>query len=685
MSDPEEDLDALKQEVARLRAELAKASARVEAKPPVPEGMTESRDWEAVLHTLPDHAMVLSHDGTIQDLNYREQGLSREEVIGRSVFSFISDRFHGAARECFQSVWSSGLPSRYQSEHITPDGETRQIDTQVSALLRQGRTAALMSFGRDITNVRRAKQDLLANTILLSHTEELAHIGTWQLDLERNVLTWSDENFRIFKGEVPRDKTGETYETFLSYVHPDDREMVDKTYMTAVDSGTPYECIHRVLLPDGTVRTVHEKSIEVRDETGASIRSVGFTQDITTRVEAEEEKVQMERRLQNSQRLESLGTLAGGVAHDFNNLLMGVLGNADLALSRISPDSPIRADLRAIEAASNRAADLAKQMLAYSGKGHFVLEEMRFRDLLEEMHCLLETSLPTPSHLHVELMDNPPVIDADVGQMRQIVISLVTNASEAYAHGGGVITIRDGVTECDQAYLKDRNFAFDAAPGRYAYLEVSDTGVGMDDETLARVFDPFFSTKFAGRGLGLAAVQGIVRGHRGLITIRSSPGEGTRVRILVPVVDAPASVRALTGSQVEAENLEGARILLVDDEPVVRDVAQLMLANLGADVVTASDGREAVEVFEADLGHFDMIIVDLTMPHLDGIQTFRAMKKIKPAATVVLSSGFHEDELKQRFKGLGFTGFLQKPYDTKTLLHTLRGCLRGGGTSSPGA
>jgi two-component system, cell cycle sensor histidine kinase and response regulator CckA len=541
MSDQKESLEALRQEVARLRAELAEAAARGEAEPPIPDGRRESRDWESVFHTLPDHAMVLSPDGTIQDLNYREHGLGREEVIGRSVFSFISGRFHGVARECFQRVWDTGVPSRFQSEHVTSDGEIRQIDTQVSALLRDGRPVALMSIGRDTTNLRRTKQDLLANTILLSHTEELAHIGTWQLDLEANVLTWSDENYRIFKGEVPRDKTGETYETFLSYVHPDDRAMVDKTYSTAVASGVPYECIHRLLLPDGTVRTVHEKSVEVRDEAGVSIRSVGFTQDITARIEAEEEKVRMERRLQNSQRLESLGTLAGGVAHDFNNLLTGVLGHADLALSRVSPDSSIREDLRAIEAASNRAADLAKQMLAYSGRGHFVVERMRFKDLIGEMHCLLETSLPPPSRLRFELMDDAPAIEADAGQMRQIIINLVTNASEAYAHGDGVVTIRDGVTECDQAYLTDLDFPFDAAPGRYAYLEVSDAGVGMDDKTLARVFDPFFSTKFTGRGLGLAAVHGIVRGHRGLITILSSPEEGTRVRVLLPAVDASAS------------------------------------------------------------------------------------------------------------------------------------------------
>ena len=399
-----------------------------------------------------------------------------------------------------------------------------------------------------------------------------------------------------------------------------------------------------------------------------------------SRLRAESERRRLETRVLHAQKLESLGVLAGGIAHDFNNLLMGVLGNADLALLELSPVAPARENVENIRTAAQRASELTKQMLAYSGKGHFVVQAVDLNEVVEEMAHLLEVTTSKKAVLKYNFADNLPAVEADTTQLRQIIMNLITNASEAIGDKSGVISISTGAMECDSAYLATSYDAGIGAGGEqipeavYAYIEVADTGCGMDRETLERVFDPFYTTKFTGRGLGLAAVLGIVRGHRGAVKVYSEPGRGTTFKVLLPALDQPA-VRGTGVRAVELTWRGRGAVLLVDDEETVRAVGRQMLEAAGFEVVTAADGREGVERFREAPDDIVCVVLDLTMPHMDGEEAFRELRRIRPDVRVLLSSGYNEQEIANRFAGKGLAGFIQKPYQLANLIEALKAVL----------
>jgi PAS domain S-box-containing protein len=391
---------------------------------------------------------------------------------------------------------------------------------------------------------------------------------------------------------------------------------------------------------------------------------LGFHRDISERKMAEKERSSLERQMQHAQKLESLGVLAGGIAHDFNNILTSIIGNADLALMRINKESPATENLRRIEQAAARAADLAKQMLAYSGKGKFVVENIDLNTLLQEMLHMLEVSISKKAVLRLNPYQPLPSVEADATQMRQIIMNLVINASEAIADKSGVIAITTGCMDCDRSYLKDVWLDENIAERLYVYLEIADTGCGMDKETMAKLFDPFFTTKFTGRGLGMAAVLGIVRGHKGAIKVYSEPNRGTTFKILLPASSRPAELFNHDGHH---DGWTGSgQVLLVDDEETVRGIGSEMLKELGFDVITAEDGREAVAAFKSN-PDISIVILDLTMPRMDGEQCFRELRQLNPDVKVIMSSGYNEQEVTQKFVGKGLAGFIQKPYKLSTI------------------
>ncbi|MCX7045455.1 MAG: PAS domain S-box protein [Candidatus Sumerlaeota bacterium] len=385
------------------------------------------------------------------------------------------------------------------------------------------------------------------------------------------------------------------------------------------------------------------------------------------------ERRNLERQVQQAQKLESLGVLAGGIAHDFNNLLMTILGNADLALSELPAESPARDGLREIEAASRRAAELCKQMLAYSGKGNFQIEPVHLSRLVEEMGHMLEVSISKKAVLRYRFADNLPTVEADATQIRQIIMNLIINASEAIGDKSGIISVSTGAMECDSAYLGSAYLHDQLPGGLYVYLEVSDTGCGMNDETKAKLFDPFFTTKFSGRGLGLAAVLGIVRGHQGAIKVYSELGRGTTFKILFPA--SQISAIAIQEDKKAAPWKGSGTILIVDDEDSVRTLAKRMVERCGFKVLTAAHGQEALHLYRQHAPDIICVLMDLTMPHMDGEEAFREMRRVRPDVRVVLSSGYNEQEITQRFAGKGLAGFIQKPYQMAALSEILRKAL----------
>ncbi len=394
---------------------------------------------------------------------------------------------------------------------------------------------------------------------------------------------------------------------------------------------------------------------------------------VAARQRASEERQGLEEKLRQTQKLESLGILAGGIAHDFNNLLVGILGNLDLALAKVPPESPLRPQLVRADAAAQRAAELTNQMLAYSGKGKFVVEPVDISRLVEEMAHLLETVIAKTVTLRYELPPGLPLIKADATQLRQVVMNMITNASDAQQGRQGTVTVKTGTVHADRAYLSTVHFGDSLPEGDYVYLEVADTGCGMDRDTSARIFDPFFTTKQTGRGLGLAAVLGIVRGHRGALKVYSEPGQGTSFKVYFP---AAAGVRGESApiQQVAAAPPRSARngtILVVDDEPAVRSVAREMLEGQGFAVLSAADGVEGVELFRRHADEIMAVVLDMMMPRMGGEAAYREMRKTRSDIPVILSSGYNEQDAINRFAASGAAAFVQKPYRTQTLVDAL--------------
>ena len=409
----------------------------------------------------------------------------------------------------------------------------------------------------------------------------------------------------------------------------------------------------------------------LRDGRGRFIGATFQADDITERRRAETA-------LRQSQKLESLGVLAGGIAHDFNNLLTAILGNAEVAQGRCPDDLVLRTSLSRIEAATQRGADLARQLLAYAGKGHLAVKPLDLNRLILDLSDLLSVSTSKKVTLQRDLQPDLPPVEADSAQFQQVVMNLVINASEAIGDQTGTVTIRTRSQSYDAASLA-RSFPGQVLePGLFVRLEVVDDGCGMDAETIGRIFDPFFTTKFTGRGLGLSAMLGIVRGHRAGIRVESVPGQGTSFILLFPASEATVNVPASGDSPARAQT---GTILVVDDEVILRDLARGSLEGAGFQVLEARDGLEALEAFQPGRPPVDLVLLDMTMPRMGGAECFRRLRQVSPTVKVILSSGYTERESLDSLMDLPPDGFLQKPYRANDMIAKVREVLGNGSES----
>lgn len=408
------------------------------------------------------------------------------------------------------------------------------------------------------------------------------------------------------------------------------------------------------------------------NDQGQYIGASAFVTDVT-------ERRGLELKIQHAQKLESLGVLAGGIAHDFNNLLVGILGNVAIARLELPNESPARPAIDDVQVAALRAAELTKQMLAYSGKGRFVIERLSLNRLVEEMAHLLQTVISKKAVLKFNFAANLPDIEGDATQLRQVVMNLITNASDAIGERSGVIALSTGCLVADREYLA-RTYLDDRLPeGDYVFLEVSDTGIGMDASTQHKIFDPFFTTKFTGRGLGLAAVLGILRGHGGAVKVYSEEGRGSSFKVLLPCAPGAFEPKPAQRPQPLVPWRGQGQLLVVDDEESVRAVARRVLEKAGFSVLTATNGKEAVQVFQEHGEQIVGVVLDMTMPTMNGDECFRELRRIRSDVVVVLSSGYNEQDTTARFAGKGLAGFIQKPWLPADLLSVVRKALEGRG------
>jgi PAS domain S-box-containing protein len=402
--------------------------------------------------------------------------------------------------------------------------------------------------------------------------------------------------------------------------------------------------------------------------------------DITRLKKAEEEKRKLEAQVLHAQKLESLGVLAGGIAHDFNNIIMTIMGNTDLALMDIPTASPVRECINEIQVAGQRAAELSRQMLAYSGKGSFLKELVNLSELVSEMARLLSVSVSKKVTFKKILAEKLPVIEGDSSQLRQVVMNLITNASEAVLdkeygqNDGPLIQVETGMMSADDNYIKGLTLVkHELKAGDYVYLRVTDNGCGMNEETRKKLFEPFFTTKFTGRGLGMASVLGIIQGHHGAIKVESELGKGTTFTVFFPFLDRRTRTRAAEEEPEMEWGMEGSgTILIIDDEESVLNVCRRMLEKMGFKVITAPDGRQGAAIFKKDPENINCVILDMTMPYMDGKSTFRELRKIRDDIHVIIASGYHETEIAESFPDETGINFISKPFQLSSLREKLR-------------
>ncbi len=515
----------------------------------------------------------------------------------------------------------------------------------------------------DITDRKRAEEALRASEGRLSLALAAGQMGVWEWDLRTGAVFWSPECYNIFGVKSFDGKR----ESFIDFVHPEDRGLLQLRIKQALEERTSYIHDFRIIRPDGNVRWITGRGQAEYDEDGKPLRLVGNTQDTTERKRTEEEKEKLEAQLRQSQKMEAIGMLAGGIAHDFNNILQPIMGYTEMALNELPPSNPVRDKLEQVLKGSLRARELVGQILAIS---RFTCEQQRIpadiSSIAKEALKFLRSSLPTSIKIRQNIrMGVAPV---DPTQIHQVLMNLCTNAAHAMGDKG-ILEVSLSPVDLSESALADRH-SVDLKPGSYLRLIVSDTGCGMDKETLERIFDPYFTTREVGKGsgLGLAIVHGIVKRHKGAITVRSDPGKGTTFSVYIPRIETAVAIPV---EEPQEAPIGTERILLLDDEQAVVKMAAAALERLGYRVATETDSLRALEIFSAGPDEFDLLITDYTMPNLTGMDLAKEVRRIRPDMPIVLCTGFSEKITSANVKELRLV-LLTKPYRLRELSEVVR-------------
>jgi PAS domain S-box-containing protein len=535
------------------------------------------------------------------------------------------------------------------------------------------RTAELAAANEDlreqIEERHRAERALRESQEHYRHASELASDFCYEVRVDargRYSEGWVTGAFERITGYTPR----EVEVLGVNFVHPEDQELVKARFLSAA-TGRPVQQEYRILTRSGATRWLSEQVRAIPDPERGDTLVYGAAHDITASKQEEARRRELESRVLEARKLESLGVLAGGIAHDFNNLLTVILGNTAILLRDLPKHSPLRPRAARIRKTAEVAAGLTEQMLTYSGGTSFTPKPIDLSYVAEDMISLLESQIAENVRLERDFAPQLPRVEGDETQLRQVVMNLVSNAAEATAVSGGVLSVSTRLVEVDDADLVDAYPRGDHPPGPYAVLEVRDTGPGMDEETRARIFEPFFSTKFSGRGLGLAAVLGIVRSHRGAILVESIQGSGTAFRVYLPPLEAEEEA-AVEPDPSALEPHSEAVVLVVEDDEAVREVTQTFLERAGLRVWLADGGHAALRLLEERGEEVGLVLLDFAMPDLDGLQVLDQIRRTRPELPVILATGYTAQAAVRRAAEGAFTGVIQKPFDPDMLVLRVR-------------
>lgn len=504
--------------------------------------------------------------------------------------------------------------------------------------------------------------------------------GVWDWNILTNDEYFSPRWCEILGYDPDDPDLSHTYTAWASRIHPEDRPGVEEAIRAHLEEGAVYDVVYRHRHRTGEYRWQNSRGQAVFED-GRPVRMVGAIRDIhdlrlatEARVElearllAEQREAQLGLRLQQSQRAESLAVLAGGMAHEFNNLLVGIIGFADLAIMDIDDGVSVRPLVGQIRSAGKRAAELSGQLLAYAGRTKFSSSPVSLNHLIERDAKVLSVSCAARATLRFDAADDLPLVTADPTQLRQALSNIVLNAAESEEGDHTEVSISTGVMHCDQDALDQACVVSNkATPGEFVFVEVVDAGNGIESGVMSRIFEPFFSTKFAGRGLGLAAVRGIVVGHGGAVTVKSEGGQGTSFRVFLPVCEVAAGPSGAVDAGAAKAMRQGV-VLVVDDEDSILQIARRLLESAGFTVKTASNGVDGLREFRESASDIVCVVLDLVMPRMDGAAAYREMKTIKPSVPIVLSTGYADSEVVDRVGEDALRSLLKKPYDTAALL-----------------
>ena len=638
----------------------------------IARNITERKQAEAALRESEEKYSTLveqAKDGVIivQDGMIKFANRALAKITGYVIEEWLNKLFLDAVAPEFRELVAQKYTSRLRGEKVVDhyefkilcrDGTKKDVEVTASIIQFAGKPAS-MAIIRDITERKKIEDELRKSKENLARAQEIGRIGSWELDLLTNSVNFSDQAYRILglkPGEI-----SPTYETCIAFVHPEDRQFVEKKLKEAIHENKPFDLEHRFIRKDGTECIVHAQAQILYDESGKPIRMIGVDQDIT-------EQKRAERELQKVEKLESIGILAGGIAHDFNNLLTGIMGNISLAELYMTPDEGKASEiLKETKKSCYQAAGLTRQLLTFSKGGAPSKKTASIKELIE--NTALFTLRGSRIKCECLIPDTLWPVEVDEGQISQVISNLTINAHQAMPKGG-ILEIRAENTTVNSE---------DGLPlekGKYVKISIKDQGIGIPEEYLRSIFDPYFTTKKEGSGLGLAICFSIIKRHGGHIMVESKVGVGTTFHIFLPAsLKEIFKVKAVKAIERVKIHPGTGRILLMDDQEQIRDMVGNMLNYLGYKVEFACDGDEAIELYKKakEAGHpFDAVILDLTIPGgIGGKEVIQDLLEIDPDVKAIVSSGYSNDPIMSKWRKYGFRGAVAKPYEVKELSKVL--------------
>lgn len=629
---------------------------------------------QSIVSNDPECVMVLTPEGNITEINPAGLALlqlkQHQEASGRNILDWIHPEDRAAFRVLLRRVLD-GEKHSLSFRAVGSAGQMRWVETHAVPLREQTATiSSLLTVTRDITTRREAEEQLRESETSLRLAQRVGQIGSWELHLQNQTLKWSEETYRIFGCDPVSFRP--TRESFFGFVHPEDREQVRRASATAATSDRRYTIEHRIVRPDGSERFVEEQAEVILNATATPIRMIGVVRDITARKRAEQTKAALEAQLRQAQKMEAIGTLAGGIAHDFNNILAAILGYASLLRTEIEGNASAEDSLGEIVHAGHRARDLTKQILTFCRRDESSRRPLLLQPIIEDALRLVRATLPSTIELRSRLEAPTARVFADPTQMHQVLLNLATNAADAMRDSGGVFEVRLSTvtipSEVEGQPWKDGALK----PGTYVLVSATDSGQGMDKDTLRRIFEPFFTTKEPGRGtgLGLSVVHGILEEHGGVVEVDSERGKGTRFDIYLPHL-VHDELNAATPATICPSRGDGQHILWVDDELPLVAAGKRILEAFGYRVTATGSSLEALAIIRAAPHDFSAIITDQTMPGLTGSALAARIMEFKPDLPIILVTGYAGDINLTARPSPGIREILLKPVGPEVLAATL--------------